>query len=359
MNCLEATKSYEAWLANQTRIVSADLRLKHQQMAADIFSFMRATFYRWLDLWAENCPDLSQAPSLLAVGDLHVENFGTWRDQEGRLVWGINDFDEAFELPYTNDLARLATSAHLAISANHLALRPAAASDAIFKGYAKGLNEARPFVLAEDHDWLRRAVSGELRDPIKFWDKLNNLPSIRNKAPRTAIKALMNALPSLKLRYRLVHRVAGLGSLGRERYVALAEWNGAEIAREAKALVPSACAWFKNTRANNSKYETIVDLAVRCPDPSLEVRKDWVVRRLAPDCSRVEMGMLPKGRDEERLLEDMGRETANIHMGSKRAIARVKRDLTKRRVGWLHDAARSMVRATTEDWQRWIGERTY
>jgi hypothetical protein len=71
------------------------------------------------------------------------------------------------------------------------------------------------------------------------------------------------------------------------------------------------------------------------------------------------MGMLPKGRDEERLLEDMGRETANIHMGSKRAIARVKRDLTKRRVGWLHDAARSMVRATTEDWQRWIGERTY
>jgi hypothetical protein len=150
-----------------------------------------------------------------------------------------------------------------------------------------------------------------------------------------------------------------LGSLGRERYVALAEWNGAEIAREAKALVPSACAWFKNTRANNSKYETIVDLAVRCPDPSLEVRKDWVVRRLAPDCSRVEMGMLPKGRDEERLLEDMGRETANIHMGSKRAIARVRRDLTKRRVGWLHDAARSMVRATTEDWQRWIGESTY
>ena len=48
---------------------------------------------------------------MLAVGDLHVENFGTWRDADGRLCWGINDFDEADRLPYTNDLVRLAASA--------------------------------------------------------------------------------------------------------------------------------------------------------------------------------------------------------------------------------------------------------
>jgi len=79
-----------------------------------------------------------------------VENFGTWRDREGRLVWGVNDFDEAFALPYTNDLVRLALSAHLAISANHLALRPADACEAIVKGYAKGLKDGgKPFVLAE------------------------------------------------------------------------------------------------------------------------------------------------------------------------------------------------------------------
>ena len=50
---------------------------------------------------------------VLAIGDLHLENFGTWRDAEGRLVWGINDFDEAWALPYTNDLIRLATSARM------------------------------------------------------------------------------------------------------------------------------------------------------------------------------------------------------------------------------------------------------
>ncbi len=77
------------------------------------------------------------------------------------------------------------------------------------------------------------------------------------------------------------------------------------------------------------------------------------MRRLAPDCGRVELIVLPKGRDEYKLLEAMGRETANIHLGSAGAIKRVKRDLNKRPEGWLHDAAKIMVQATTNDWRNW------
>jgi Uncharacterized protein conserved in bacteria (DUF2252) len=354
MNCKEATKSYEAWLARHTQIVKSDLRLKHKQMSADVFSFMRATFYRWLELWAKGCRDLERAPRVLAVGDLHVENFGTWRDQEGRLVWGINDFDEAFELPYTNDLVRLAVSAHLAISANRLSLKPADACGAILKGYARVLsNGGKPFVLAEQHNWLRSTVETKLRDPVRFWEKLNSLAGIKGRIPGSATKALTAALPAVKLPYRVVHRVAGLGSLGRERFVALAEWNGGLIAREAKALVPSACMWFAGVKNDRPQYERIVKQAIRCPDPFLSLRKSWIVRRLSPHCSRVELSMLPKGRDEHQLLEAMGRETANIHLGSKGALKKIKLDLSKRSDGWLHNAAKVMVQATTNDWQRW------
>jgi hypothetical protein len=354
MNCKEATKAYENWLGKQTRTIERDLQVKHQEMSADIFSFMRATFYRWLELWKETCADLANAPVVLAVGDLHVENFGTWRDREGRLVWGVNDFDEAFVLPYTNDLARLALSAHLAISANHLALQPADACEAILKGYAKGLKEGgSPFVLAERHEWLRSTVASELRDPVKFWEKLNSLPTIKTRIPGKAAKALKSALPSGELSYRLVHRVAGLGSLGRQRFVALAEWDGGQIAREAKALVPSACVWFSEEKDDRSQYDRIVKQAIRCPDPFLDLRKGWIVRRLAPDCSRVELTMLPKGHDEYKLLEAMGRETANIHLGSKSSVGKIIRDLSKRPDGWLHAAAKAMVQATTEDWQSW------
>jgi uncharacterized protein (DUF2252 family) len=35
-------------------------------------------------------------------------------DIEGRLCWGVDDFDESYPLPYTKDLVRLATSAKIA-----------------------------------------------------------------------------------------------------------------------------------------------------------------------------------------------------------------------------------------------------
>ena len=110
MNFIKATRSYEKWLACCLRIVPSDLAYKHSYMAESFFVFFRGTFYRWAQLWPEVCPELAAAPKVVAVGDLHVENFGTWRDAEGRLVWGINDFDEAFPMAFTNDLVRLLAS---------------------------------------------------------------------------------------------------------------------------------------------------------------------------------------------------------------------------------------------------------
>src|SRR5205085_11402927 len=147
---------YEVWLGKRITLLAADLERKHAAMAQDVFPFLRATFYRWMQLWPEVCAPEHRAPKVLAVGDLHVENFGTWRDVEGRLVWGINDFDEAYELPYTLDLVRLAASAHMAIDENHLRLDPREASEAILEGYTDALKTGgRPFVLAEGHPALR------------------------------------------------------------------------------------------------------------------------------------------------------------------------------------------------------------
>ena len=117
MDIIEATKQYEQWLSERIPLIVADVELKHQRMAEAPFPFLRATFYRWAQTWPEVSPETARAPLALAVGDLHVENFGTWRDLEGRLIWGVNDFDEVARIPYTCDLVRLATVALLAIAA--------------------------------------------------------------------------------------------------------------------------------------------------------------------------------------------------------------------------------------------------
>jgi len=358
MKIHKATQSYEAWLAKRITLLPGDLRLKHAAMAQDVFPFLRATFYRWMQLWPAVCPAESSAPQVLAVGDLHVENFGTWRDVEGRLVWGINDFDESYDLAYTIDLVRLAASAHIAIQEARLQIGPTEACDSILAGYRKGIQSGgMPFVLAENHAWLHSLVTTVLRDPKKYWAKFGALPAWKRKVPNSATLAIERLLPDRGLDYRIAHRIAGLGSLGRERYMALADYHGGKAAREAKALAPSACVWAAKGKASERiRYQQSLDRAVRAIDPFVHLEGRWIVRRLAPDCSRVELSHMPRERDESKLLQVMGFETANVHLGTPRAAKMILRDLDKRPAKWLHVAASSMVKATMKDWNAWRGK---
>ena len=326
MRIQKATAEYEDWLRRQIPVIEEDLAKKHEKMAESPFAFLRATYYRWAQQFPQVCPGEAGAVRVLGVGDLHVENFGTWRDAEGRLVWGVNDFDEAGELPFANDLVRLAASARLA-GADH------DAADQILEGYRHGLEQGgRPFVLAEHHDALRKMAEESLKDPDKFWDKLEKWPDVEG-SPR---EVLENTMPERGLEYRVVHRVSGLGSLGRERYTAIAEWRGGRIAREAKALTAPRT------------YREILSRAIRCPDPWVRVVGRWIVRRLGPDGVRIE------GAAEKRVCSAMGFETANVHLGSVEA-ERLLEDLRGRDDAWLHQAAKRMAEAVEEDWQEWRG----
>ena len=306
MKISKATRKFESWLGKRVPLVKPDLDLKHNLMAVDPYSFLRGTFYRWAQIWEKVCPEIANAPSILAVGDLHVENFGTWRDGEGRLVWGVNDFDETYPMPYANDLTRLAVSANLAVSSGRLRLSSTAISKAILDGYLAGLESGgRPFVLEEQHSWLRTIALGELRNPEHFWNKMDETPTVKG-VPGSARRALESSLPEKTLDYRVAHRVAGVGSLGHERFVAVADWESAKIAREAKAITPSACAWaYTQKGSQKTLYPEILETACRALDPSVHVRGRWLIRRLAPDCSRIELTDLPTKVDEKRLLESM------------------------------------------------------
>jgi hypothetical protein len=355
MNILKATKHYEEWLRQHIRIVEPDLQYKHEQMATAVFPFFRATFYRWVQLWPEVCADLDRVPHLLSVGDLHVENFGTWRDTDGRLVWGVNDFDEACVYPYTMDLVRLATSALLAARAEHLTMKPRDAAAAIVEGYESVMSDGGvPFVLEEQHAWLRAIAESKLRDPVVFWKKMDANPTAKGEVPESAREAIEHMLPESGMRYRLAHRRAGLGSLGRTRLVAIADYRGGRVAREAKALLPSALLCVNPKRVPSEiLYGAILRRSVRCPDPYVQMRGHWIVRRLSPHCSRIELDALTNNRGECRLLEAMGRETGNIHVGTEEKRKLILKDLRGRKKNWLVDAAQANADAMEKDWRVW------
>ena len=353
MNIREATKSYEAWLGRLTPLARADLQLKHARMREDLFCFFRAAYYRWAQLWRAACPELARDFPVLAVGDLHVENFGAWRDAEGRLIWGVNDFDECCEMPFTNDILRLTVSAHIAAQVGELSLPEPGACAEILRGYEACLKAGgRPLALVDAATPLRAMVRYRLNTPERFWNKLYAYPAERAPIPSKIRRFIMALLPDKTAPLRFVHRVAGLGSLGKPRFTALGSWCGGPICREAKALTPSAVRWVEGKKAGKTYYDRILKRAVRCPDPLVAVRGEWLVRRLSQDCFRIPLSHLPQKRDERALLFHMGWETANIHLGSAPA-ATLAKHLRRKPAKWLDDAATVMRELCVRDWKHW------
>jgi hypothetical protein len=267
----------------------------------------------------------------------------------------VNDFDEAAHLAYTNDLVRLAASVLLAIEESRLVLTGKNACSEILGGYTKSLEEGgQPFVLEEGNRWLRSIALNELRDPDRFWKKMDSLPSLRTEISPNVREALEHLMPYPGLPYRLARRVAGLGSLGHQRFVAIAEFHGGKIAREAKMLVPSAVTWAEErTDPPEIWYQSLLSSAIRCPDPFVHLRGRWIVRRLSPHCSRIELSVLPRNRDECRLLYSMGWEMANVHLANRQGMKAVRKHLRMQKPNWVYDAARDMVTAVKQDWQAW------
>lgn len=355
MNIIKSTRKYESWLRKELDIFEEDLALKKEVIANNPFTFLRGTFYRWMQVFPDVCKKAWHAPKVLSVGDLHAENFGTWRDAKGELVWGVNDFDEAASLPYTLDLVRLATSVELASEAEELKITLTEACEAILDGYREGLEKGgEPFVVHGDRDWLSDAYVKSERSAEKYWQKLNQLPVMEKETPPEVMSMLEAGLPSQGMDYRILHRQAGTGSLGRPRYTALAEWQGGFVAVEAKALIPSAALWArKKHQGADVKYEEILARAVRRLDPNVKVYDGWVVRGLAPDRCRIDLDELGPERDEARMMRAMGWEVANIHLGTRAVVKDVLEDLKDRKKKWLVKYADRMVGAVIDDWEMW------
>jgi hypothetical protein len=143
-----------------------------------------------------------------------------------------------------------------------------------------------------------------------------------------------------------------MGSLGKPRFVVLAEWAGGWVCREAKVLTPPSTSWVSGTDIP-PRLASAVGRAVRSPDPFFRPQRGWVLRRLGPRCTRIELRHLVKARDMVRVLRAMGSETANIHLGTPGVADLIQADLARRPEGWLADAARRMARAIEADWEEW------
>ncbi|MFP5219668.1 MAG: DUF2252 domain-containing protein [Actinomycetes bacterium] len=133
------------------------IRRKYRRMAADPFAFYRGTaclFYadaaETKDPWADE-----RTGRVWIQGDLHAENFGTYMDGVGVLVFDVNDFDEAYLGHFTWDLQRLAAS--VALLGWTKALPDDVITGLVERMVRSYLDQVHHFVGTDrDHEWALR-----------------------------------------------------------------------------------------------------------------------------------------------------------------------------------------------------------
>lgn len=104
------------------------LKEKYCKMSDSAFAFYRATNYLFWNDFSEDerLKEFgNEKTKTWLLGDLHVDNFGTFDNDKGEIVFDLNDFDESVVADYQYDLWRMAASIVLVTrELNSLATEP-------------------------------------------------------------------------------------------------------------------------------------------------------------------------------------------------------------------------------------------
>lgn len=225
------------------------LALKYAALRNNPFSFLRGTCHLYYAAWplAKN---LEQAPLAWICGDLHFENFGSYKGDNRLVYFDLNDFDEAVLAPCTWELARFLSSLLVgagqiginhpeALALGHLFLERYRA--ALQQGKARWIERgtARGMVRELLQQLKRRSlpdfvasrcVSSKKSGQRLRCDGKKALPVSDTERQRvTAFLdhfAAGSADPAFYRVLDVARRIAGTGSLGLERYIILVEGHG-------------------------------------------------------------------------------------------------------------------------------------
>lgn len=392
----------------------AAFRAKYRKMAREPHAFYRGTaclFYN--DVTAEPAEWAAHGAERIWIhGDLHIENFGTYLNSDGRLTFDVNDFDEAYVGRFTWDLQRFAGS--LALAAWQKAL-PEDAIRKLIARYARSyLAQVNHYTgTADDEDFairldnahgpvltalesartMRRAdlldeVTVMQRGIRKFVedDTMRRLPRNERTEVVAAFRDYLDTIPDSKrfdreLFYELRDVVGksgfGIGSAGLPAYNVLVEGYSQALDNDVvlsmkQANVP-ALSRFVDTSEVDAYFEheghrtAVSQRALQVhTDPLLghtRVRGvGYVVSEVSPYEVDLDWEEINEPAEMRAVVDLLGRATAKIHCASdedsqqdlvdfqvEEAIARSVQGRRNEFVGWLCDWGITYAARARED----------
>ncbi|RFP08046.1 MULTISPECIES: DUF2252 domain-containing protein [unclassified Duganella] len=371
------------------------LRMKYQKMAQSAFLFLRGADHLFYDALPDQ-PLFRSAPLAWACGDLHVENFGSYKGDNRQVYFDLNDFDEGALAPASWDLVRLLAS----IQCGADALR-VSAPEAEDLG-AHCLDAYRAALAGGKPRWVERETSVGLiqdllcdlknRKRVDFLDKRTTRKGQRRSLNLDGVKALpllpgqhellaeflprfaqQQDNPGFYTMLDAARRIAGTGSLGLMRFVVLVEGKGSPDGnylldiKECKpsALAPRLAAWKIKQPAWPDQASRVVAVQQRMQAVDHAFLhaipldgKSCVLRGLQPSEDRVALDAW--GKRLSRLQEVIATMGCNLAWDQLRAAGRSGAAGADELIahghddGWrqpMLDAAIAMTKLTQSQWQ--------
>ena len=339
------------------------LAMKYRNMRSNAFVYLRATCH----LFPGQLPELkalAKAPAIWSCGDLHLENFGSYKGDNRLTYFDINDFDESALIPASWDIVRLLTSVRLACAELEFKSdRVRVLIDVLLAAYFQQLRHGNARWIERDtatgpvHELLATVNERKRED---FLDSRSVKQGKKRKLLIDGKKALAaskeqhaqvgefmekfaktQSEPEFYEVLDVARRIAGNGSLGVDRFVVLVRGKGNpdnNYLLDLKQAVPSAltAALTLKQPAWTSESERVVTLTRRMqavPVAFLHAvqmnGRDYVLRDLQPSADRVSFEV--KGNDESRqneLMLAIGQCTAWSHLrGSGRQSSAIADEL--------------------------------
>ena len=301
--------------------------MKYRNMRRSPFVFLRGTCHLFYERLPKNSI-FKSAPLTWNCGDMHLENFGSYKGDNRLAYFDMNDFDEAALAPLTCELVRLLTSILVAAeSLSTTQFEAYALCETLVDAYASALAYGKAtWVERETSHGIIHKLLNDLRERQRpaYLDRRTSVVGRgrhRHREINIDGKKALAATALQKARVtRLIHdyaktrpnpeffevidvarRIAGTGSLGVDRYVILVEGKGSPDGNyllDLKNAMPSALAHNINVRQPkwDTDAERVVDIERRMQAVSMafltSVKMDgkgYILRALQPLEDRINL----------------------------------------------------------------------
>ena len=320
-------------------------------MAVNAFYFYRGTchlFYE--DLYAAN--PLPFSPVTWVCGDLHIENFGSFKGNNKQVYFDLNDFDEAFMAPSAWEIVRMITSILVAFDSLKIKEDEALKVAKIFlNSYASTLKNGKAKSMdprTADGMVQTLLTTVEKRKPKELLKKftqgkkgnLTLLANDRHFPIKEPLKNELNLFINDVIKggnyggydYKVqdcIFRLAGTGSVGVKRYLFLLKSMNTKnkylLLDMKQALTSSLQPYVKIKQpAWESEAERVIDIQQRMQNvspaflsPVIFKDEPFVLKHMQPTADKINFGLIKDRIDDiDEVINNMGVLTASAQLRS-------------------------------------------